>query len=669
MRRFWPAVVLILVIVVPYWRLATMQSIIVTDDRIVSDVYHAELPGRVEMARLIHAGELPTWTPRLCTGMPLIAGVFPDPLSLLTFGLLPTVAAVNVFLLITLIVAALGTHALARRFGASELGGLLAGVSFSWSGYMVCQLKHLGIVSVVCWLPVGLWLLDRALEEEPRALFPFALVVALQWVSNFPQSAYICSLVYAGFALCFVRRRWRLVAATAVAIALGIACAAVALLPLRELASTSERSGGVTWTFATMLPYSPYDIFTFFLPYANGDASDNTYRGSGLFWENYGYVGLLTTLIAIYAALVVRTVRVAFLVVTIVVAYLIVLGPATPVFKLLFHAVPGMSSFRFPTRFLVVVDLGLSVLGGLGLTHLAKRTVGRGIGVAVVALTTADLVFHHRRQNPLADARAWMTPPSTATYLQGQPGRIYTPLHYVSHLDAHAAARGWSDLSPYYRHRELIQPNTNVLWGLDTCDCYAGLMPATSSVVWGRSGTISGRFFAAGGKLEADADVWNLLARNGVRHVLSTWKIPALREEFHTDATHVYALDGERVTIEGGSARIVAERPRDISIDATAAAPTTLILADQIYPGWHATVDDVEVPIFEANGRHRAVHVPAGQHRVRFTYRSESLVRGAWISTAALLTLLASYVYLRRRTSSPRRSDDRSGDDPSRAPA
>jgi hypothetical protein len=668
-RRHWPTLLLILSIVVPYHRLLFMQAIIVTDDRIVSDVYHAEFPARVEMARLIHGGELPLWSPRLCTGMPLHAGMFPDPLSLLTFGFLPSVAALNVFLLTTLIAAALGAAALARRFGASELGGVLAGVSFSWSGYMVCQLKHLGIVSVVCWLPLGLWLLDRALSERSlRALIPFALIVALQWVSNFPQSAYICSLAYLGLALAHRRLAW--IAATAGAIALGIMCAAPALLPLRELAANSERTGGVTWQFATMLPYSPYDVFTFFLPYANGDASNDTYRGTGLFWENYGYVGLVTTLLAIYGAIRgIKKLHVAYLAVAIAFAYLIVLGPATPVFKVLFRFMPGMSSFRFPTRFLVVVDLGLAVLGGIGLTYLEKSA--RSLGIAAVAITTADLIFHHRRQNPLADARSWMAEPATATFIKGHgPGRIYTPLHYRSHSDAFTAARGWSDLSPYFAHRSLLQPNTNVLWGLDTCDCYGGLLPATSSIVWGRAGNITNDLYQHGDVLEMQPRVSTLLKQNGVRYVLSRWRIPTLQQIGDIDNVRIYLLDGvPRVRVEGGTATIVSERSRELVIDANAPAASTLVLADQYYPGWHATVDGAEVPIALVHERHRAIALPAGQHRVVFRYRSESFVRGLWIGSMGLLTLLGLWLRSRPRTSSPPPEDDRSDDSPSPTPA
>ena len=56
------------------------------------------------------------------------------------------------------------------------------------------------------------------------------------------------------------------------------------------------------------------------------------------------------------------------------VAYLFVLGAATPVFRVAYLLIPGMKMFRFPTRFLIVVELGLALLGG-GRADAAARAI------------------------------------------------------------------------------------------------------------------------------------------------------------------------------------------------------------------------------------------------------------------------------------------------------
>src|SRR5688500_8186161 len=194
----------------PYWRLLTFGVVYITDDYFASDIYNGELPGRALIGQLIRQGEAPVWTSSLCSGLPL-AGSAADPIGLAAFTLFRPAVALDLFVIVLLLVAAHGSYGLARRFGADRSGAVLAGLAFAGSGYIAAQLKHLSIISTFVWLPVGLTLIDRALApavatsqgEGRRGLFmaAFGLVFAQQVLSGFPQSAYICALVYGSFAL------------------------------------------------------------------------------------------------------------------------------------------------------------------------------------------------------------------------------------------------------------------------------------------------------------------------------------------------------------------------------------------------------------------------------------------------------------------------------------
>src|SRR6478672_13649355 len=65
---------------------------------------------------------------------------------------------------------------------------------------------------------------------------------------------------------------------------------------------------------------------------------------------------------------------------------------------------------------------------------------------------------------------------------------------------------------------------------------------------------------------------------------------------------------------------ITLYQPERVEIAATAVAPGLLILADQDFPGWTATVDGAATPIRTADHALRAVYLPAGSHLIRFTY-------------------------------------------------
>jgi hypothetical protein len=77
---------------------------------------------------------------------------------------------------------------------------------------------------------------------------------------------------------------------------------------------------------------------------------------------------------------------------------------------------------------------------------------------------------------------------------------------------------------------------------------------------------------------------------------------PSLRGE-DVEATEVITYEEERVVIH-----------------ASVEEPSYLILADQDYPGWRATVDGVPTPIQSVDGIFRALPLSPGDHDVIFTY-------------------------------------------------
>ena len=66
-----------------------------------------------------------------------------------------------------------------------------------------------------------------------------------------------------------------------------------------------------------------------------------------------------------------------------------------------------------------------------------------------------------------------------------------------------------------------------------------------------------------------------------------------------------------------------------------------LVVRENIAAGWRATLDGRAAPVVRANGKHRAVAIPEGEHEVVMRYHAPGLEAGAWSSAlAALATLL-----------------------------
>lgn len=84
--------------------------------------------------------------------------------------------------------------------------------------------------------------------------------------------------------------------------------------------------------------------------------------------------------------------------------------------------------------------------------------------------------------------------------------------------------------------------------------------------------------------------------------------------------------------------------PREIVWNVETDAPRLLVVSEIYYPaGWHASVDDENVPIVRADHLLRAVPVPEGRHRVVMRFDPASHRAGVWISgiTSLLVYSLA----------------------------
>ncbi len=617
-QRIGVRVLLSASVLLPYWRLVTFSVIYVTDAVFTSDIFNGELPGRVLVASIMRSGQWPVWSSQLCSGIPL-AGFPADPLSLLTFGLLPTAAALDAFVIALLLVAAHGSYSLASHFGADRAGAFLAGVAFAGCGYIAAQLMHLGIIATVVWLPVALLLLDRALaapgDEAPslagraRDLAVYGLVFGNQTLAGFPQSAYYCALVYGAFALFKLASMWRvdrgrpwgwLAGGFAAASLLGAAAGGVVMLPLASLGAMSDRGQDLGYAWASEWSFWPSDILMFLSPYRFGDIANNTYHTPGFFWEDYGYLGLLPVLLAAYGAVHKRRhPSLVFIKVATVVAFLFVLGRYTPVYRLAYEVIPGLSRFRGPTRFLFIVEMGIALLGGIGLTRLiedvakvskAGSRLPQLAAWTICAVTVADLTFHQARRNPMVSAPEWLAAPaSVATIRSDNPvPRTFTPNRFELHMRVFRDTPGWVNLAPYFRLRSALEPNLGgALWNVPSANCYAGVMPTWYVDVWGehnrtdamipRHSTVDLDAKLAG----LDDTMQTLLKTYGVSHVVSPFQVTgAGLTDLGGDAyARVYRVDDTaRVRMVPDAVHVADEAEAEARLTSGAFEPSLQVL-------------------------------------------------------------------------------------------
>jgi hypothetical protein len=98
-----------------------------------------------------------------------------------------------------------------------------------------------------------------------------------------------------------------------------------------------------------------------------------------------------------------------------------------------------------------------------------------------------------------------------------------------------------------------------------------------------------------------------------------------------------------------GRVAFLADDPERVVLDVAAARDAYLTLLDLWSPGWRATVDGREAPIYRGYVATRFVAVPAGRHRVEFAYAVPGLRPAAWISVLGWASLLVAVALPQRR--------------------
>lgn len=100
---------------------------------------------------------------------------------------------------------------------------------------------------------------------------------------------------------------------------------------------------------------------------------------------------------------------------------------------------------------------------------------------------------------------------------------------------------------------------------------------------------------------------------------------------------------------------IIADRRNWVLIETDNLRDGLLVLSDNYYPGWYASVDGAPTQILRANHTMRAVNVPAGRHLVSFRFIPAAFFVSMYVSLAAAAVTLAALIlsfFMRRRSNS-----------------
>jgi hypothetical protein len=105
-------------------------------------------------------------------------------------------------------------------------------------------------------------------------------------------------------------------------------------------------------------------------------------------------------------------------------------------------------------------------------------------------------------------------------------------------------------------------------------------------------------------------------------------------------ASEVQRCLSRAATLPSEAPRITRYESERVEIEVDLKTPGIVVLADVFYPGWRLTIDGREAPIYRTNRMMRGAALPAGRHRLVYTYEPMSVKVGLALSGLGLLALL-----------------------------
>ena len=592
----------------------------------------------------VRGGHLPFWTPYLFAGFPFLADLqvgawYPLNWPFFVVGIGPS--SMSGELLLHGLIACGGAYVLAiRLIGGNPPAAVATAIFYGLSGYFAAHAQHVGMVQTAAWLPWVLLVLD--VLGERLSLIRLALAGLLGAALALPGHFQVALYAFSGAALwamldALIRRapglaRRRAVGLLTLALGGGL-LSAVMILPAMELVGQSVRA---------QLDASTVDIGYFHIgslitlvqPDYYGLLSGN-YRGPGDSTQHYFYAGIVLVPLVLVGL---RHARVSSTALLLGLPFLwYALGPAGGLFRVV-ALLPGFRSVELPMHGWFLPALGLALLGGAGFGTLQARLSRKWLATLLLIVMFGDVLTFNELQNPLAYAR------QSFEALYGAPLRSLD-VQVEAAQPAVERLYGPPMAAVGYRNHPL-QSRVETTYGYNPLELagyadYADAAESNPRLVDGLAATHRLSVTAAGGvTIQSNPNV--LPFAFFARRLISVPDAASARASLDgLNPAELTVVIGPLPAVDNdpSASATVLERGDDhLTIHYRAGSSSLLRVAIPSYPGWHASLNGVDLPTLTVDRALLGVVVPAGEGDIHLWYAPRYFWLGAAISPLTLLT-------------------------------
>jgi hypothetical protein len=346
--------------------------------------------GMTRQLSLYHSetGEYPLWQPYIFSGMPAFSSMMYTKwvyIPNFVLGLFTKIGMPSLWgMLLHYLLAATGVYVLLRSLKAGFWPALLGGLAYMLTPFFIVMISagHGSQMMTAAYLPWLIYATKRIFDNpDLKGLIILAIVAGFQLQRGHVQVAYYGWMAVGWYVVIEVifraiRKNWKNFHLSAGyllgGLLLGIGMAAVLYIPsLAYVAHTirgGSAGGGLEYGYATSWSFPPYEFIALFFSDWFGFGGQ-TYWGGRTFTEHSDFIGL-TLLILMVAAFFNREnlKEKVFLLSTILLALLVSFGSYWPyLYDVLFKLLPFFNKFRVPSMILILMELMVATLAGVGL--------------------------------------------------------------------------------------------------------------------------------------------------------------------------------------------------------------------------------------------------------------------------------------------------------------
>ena len=307
-----------------------------------------------------------------------------------------------------------------RSFGLHPLAALIAGAAYASAPAFLTftHAGHFAKMTVIGLFPLMYWALNRGMDT--RRIIYFLILGGTVGIAIYSPHLQMAYFALWALGLLFLYKLIKDLFRTqnkktalyqtllsAGAICLGLAIGAEGVIPQYWNTKTSSKRAATEQTsddgyeFASSWSLHPEEIFALAIPEFVGFDTNTTphkYWGRNAFKINSEYVGIVPLFFAIFALSRIRKKNhIAFLLGLFILAVAYALGPHTPLHKLLYHLIPGVSVLRAPGMIAFLFSFALCALGAYGLHRLitddTAPETAKKLGIAGGICTAILLLF------------------------------------------------------------------------------------------------------------------------------------------------------------------------------------------------------------------------------------------------------------------------------------